>query len=573
MDYIIKQVLLNKPFLIILLILIIYFTIFYHVVVLWYSYATLELYSYLLITPLVLMLIYINIVNGIDYGYFHRKYFTYLILFLIGSFLIFYSPMSEEYADQMIILGFILLAHSIIILFSRFNDLRKLTIMIPSLLIAVPIPNLLTYHVSAILTRHLLNMVVPFSKLLRIPINVVESSGFIIVNVDHGNEIVQFNIAPVCSGIIGLFSVIAISPLIILVSFNGEKDYFRKILASLIGITLFLTLMFLSNVIRLTMVFYFTSLYGLEIGYKIFHYTPEIVMVLPIVYIVIKILDRIARNVKLLSRKKPDTNHRDYLNKSLIFLIPLLCLIPLAIPVSTVSYHRTNYIFIHTFNGPVLLFDTSSGLKELFVPRIYRGISLEYYGREREIEATLGSLHRIHVYRGVIETGKYIDIYVEFSAHPTIHIWELCLWWQNMTVYNKERFYIEDPSGLIIYSAEVLYYRGGYLNGVLSSWRNKYYTEKGLELARFTIMINSVYRNITSRDIEILRNLSEELILKSGEASIAKYSKIAGFDLSYYYSVVIPFTIVLTVIILIRRKLYDLLKILRKLLKPFVKQL
>lgn len=158
------------------------------------------------------------------------------------------------------------------------------------------------------------------------------------------------------------------------------------------------------------------------------------------------------------------------------------------------------------------------------------------------------------MYRGVIGRGKYMDIYVEFSIQPSIHIWELCLWWQNMTVYGDRHFLVEDPSGTVLFSAKELFYGNRLFKGYLISWRGKYYTERGIEPARFTIMINSVLENVTEKDIDFAKELTIQLIKESVDASYAKYSKKAGFTLDYYIYVVLPFNaIVLTLVYILYR--------------------
>lgn len=47
-------------------------------------------------------------------------------------------------------------------------------------------------------------------------------------------------------------------------------------------------LMFLANSLRLALVFYTTSVFGREVGYGLFHYTPEVVLVFPVAFFALK---------------------------------------------------------------------------------------------------------------------------------------------------------------------------------------------------------------------------------------------------------------------------------------------
>ena len=110
-----------------------------------------------------------------------------------------------------------------------------------------------------------------------------------------------------------------------------------------------------------------------------------------------------------------------------------------------------------------------------------------------------------------------------------------------MTVYSDRHFLVEDPSGKVLFSAKELLYGNRLIKGYLISWRGKYYTERGVEPARFTIMINSVLGNVSERDVDLAKSFAVQLIRDSIDASYAKYSKRAGFSIDYYLYVVLPF--------------------------------
>jgi len=522
------------------LVLIIHILFLSRIFELWIQYATLELYSYLIITPIVVGLLYYGLIDWLELSFSTWKIIVFTTQYLVGALLLFLSNIHENLSDQLILAGAVFIVNSIVGLYLPKGKIYLSLIMIPVLLIMVPLPQWIVYQVSAVLTRYLLKIAIPFSSFIGVPLDVEEYGGFTVVRVIHNNQYVDFNIAPICSGIIGLFSVLAISPLIIYLNLKGTYNVKRRILGSVISIVVFTILMFLANVLRLTLVFLFTHLYGLEVGYNFFHYTPELIIVIPIIIILVKIINITSGNPRLIfQRKTPRANSVD--ERKYLGFIPLLLLIPIAIPLVSVSLQTPTLIFTDTDNGPVTLLNVSKGEKQLFIPSIHNGIRIGYIGRQYEMEQGLGPTHRIHLYRGVLKNYGFLDIYIEFSTHPTIHIWELCLWWQNITVINTTVKTISVYNGSILFSFEEIYYSSEQLNGFLISWRYKYYTEKGIEPARFTIMVNKPpLFNITRDDVEFAEQLAIDLINSSIDACYCKYARLSGFKLEYFVNTIIP---------------------------------
>lgn len=529
--------------------IVLYLLLFINIITLWLQYVSLDLYNYLTITPLIILIIYYGVLRKYSLVFSIKKIVVFTTLYLLGGFLVFYSILFEALGDQIIILGMLLLIQSIISLYVSNKDIYKVLLLTFSLLILIPLPQNIVYELSAVLTRIVLSFSIPLTEFLGVDLKVNEESGYIIVNVLHGNEYVRFEIAPICSGVIGLLSVVAVAPIIIYVSINGVKELFWKVLGGIIGVLILSVLMIIVNTIRLTMMFYFTSLYGFEIGYNIFHYTPEILLVIPTVFLVVKIVDKIAGNASLFPSKiKSRNNDEKYENiseKKYLALLPIILILPIAFPIINTSFQTPKLIFINVETGPIMLFNITSGVKELFVPRVFRNVYIEYIGRQYDIEKGLYPTHRIHVYRALYDSNKILDIYIEFSSKPSIHIWELCLWWQNITVLNESEFLVFDPSGEIIFAVKELSYSGKFLKGYLVSWRNKYYTERGIEYTRFTIMLNIIReQSITDKDKEFVKDLARNLVIKGIDASYVKYSKIAGFKPVYFLNIILPFTII-----------------------------
>jgi len=529
-----------------LLTIVLYAVAFLEVWRVWVQYSSLELYSYLLVTPIVTGLIYASVLKKPLLDLSPVKLLLHSLLYVMGGLALFSSTLFEDYGDQLTILGTILITNSAIALYIPSSYALKAVLVLLTPLIMIPLPQWAVYQLSAILTRQVLSIAVPVTRMLGVSISLTEAGGYIVVSVKTGNSLAQFDIAPVCSGVIGLFSVLAVSPLIIYASLNGSAKIGRRILGGVVGVASLAILMFLANTLRLIMVFYFTSVYGFDVGYNLFHYTPELVLVIPIVLVSLKIVDKIACSITLNPLKNRGKISEGGMgsNAKYLAILPIIVLSPVILPLLNTSIQTPHRVFVNTVEGPVMVFDVSKGVKYPFIPERVGGVVITYIGRDVEVEKSLSPTHRIHVYRGVLSRVAFLDIYVEFSEQASIHIWELCLWWQNMSVYTSRIFSVEDPSSNMVFSGREVFYGNQFMKGYLISWRGRYYTEKGVEHARFTVMVNVLASNVTEHEVDFVRSLARNLVIESLEASLAKYSRISGFNFNYYLIVVLPFTVV-----------------------------
>ncbi|OYT40556.1 MAG: hypothetical protein B6U89_01750 [Desulfurococcales archaeon ex4484_58] len=542
-----------KPLMLLILTLTVYLIVFYPIIILWYNYMIMELYNYLMITPIVLLIIYISVIKKTSFIPNIKQYTIFTLLYSTGFTLIFLSTIEQNYADQLAIMGMVLIIHSIIIFFSNKNYVKKALLITPAILVLTPLPSGFVFNFSAYLTRVLLTLSIPLARFLGTNLNVTETSGLVVVNVLHGDKYVPFNIAPVCSGVIGLFSVLATTPLVVYASLTGTKSLIRRILSGVIGVSLLAVFMFLANVIRLTAVFYFTSLYGLEVGYGIFHYTPEIVLIIPIVLLVVKVIEKISGNINIFTykREKNQENNNDSKPKYLA-LIPLILILPISIPILKTTYSTPPIIFTNTYNGPIMIFNLTSGEKEYYIPNNFLNTNIEYYGRVPSFEKELSPTTRVHIYRGILKGYKILDVYLEYSQQPSgIHIWELCLWWQNISIYSVETEVFELPYEKYKFVVRKIRYGTELFDGFLIYWRDKVYTNHGIEYYRVTVMLNTDRGKITDKDIEFVRKFTYQIWIRGAEASYGRYAKVSGFTLEYLvvtYGTIIAVSIIFFII-------------------------
>ncbi|MEM4776871.1 MAG: exosortase/archaeosortase family protein [Desulfurococcaceae archaeon] len=541
----------------------------------WINYASLEMYSYLMVTPFVILILYIVVLKGIELNQTLFKYIYSVVLFSLGLLLIYasigrglFKSFPEIINDQILILGALLLLHSIAIYFGKENNVFKILLLTTAILIMIPPPSTLMFRISLFLTDLLLSLSIPTSRLLGLDIHIKESSIYKTVSIGRDGQTIDFNIAPICSGIIGLTSVLALSPILILIGLKGSRGLRRRLFAGVVGVLLFAVLMFFTNVLRLVLVFYFSSKYGVEIGYRIFHQTPEIVLAIPITFLVVKIIDVINGGFKInlvLNRVSIIRNEivNDVNIKDIVVLTtPLILLTLAAIPLGSLAFASTNpshYIYTGTYDGPVYLFNTKSGELEEYVPTNHNGINIRYFGRLREFEEAAGETNRIHYYRGYYGIYKTLDVYVEFADKPSdIHVWELCLPVNEINITYWTTLDITNPDEDIVFNVREIHYVWGRVNGLLIYWRDKVYSDNGLQYYRVTVMVNSYSNPIEPYDRELVYKLAEQLVLKNIQASFVKHARsIINFD--YYVKIYIPIIscLVLTYTILSLRKNRD----------------
>lgn len=522
----------------------------------WINYATLEMYSYLMVTPVIMLILYITVLNSVELKHSPVKYMYSTMLFSVGLLMIYasigvtpFKSLSETYGDQTLILGAALLIHSIVIYFAGENNVLKLLLLTTAILITIPPPSTWMFRFSLILTDTLLALSIPTSRFLGLDIHVKESQIYKTVSIREGNQTIDFNIAPICSGIIGLTSVLALSPILILVGLKGRGSFRKRILAGVAGVALFAVLMFFTNVLRLVLIFYFSSKYGVEVGYRIFHQTPEILLAVPITFIVIKFIDminggfsiNIGLNKVFNNRSRLVTNFglRDIIALATPLLLIMLATEPLG-NLAFASTYPSHYVYTGTYDGPIYLFNTRSGELEEYVPSNYHGVNIRYFGRLREYEEAAGETNRIHYYRGFYGIYKTLDVYVEFADKPgDIHVWELCLPVNEINITYWTTLDVKEPSENIVFNVREIHYAWGNTRGILFYWRDKVYSDRGLQYYRVTVMVNSYSTPVDSLDRELVYKLAEQLVLKNLQASFIKHAKSTiGFE--YYIRVYIP---------------------------------
>ncbi len=456
------------------------------------AYLNNEVYSYLYITPLSVAILLYGMVSRENIGISLKSLLTGLALLYL-ALLSLYCSARTPYIDQLLVLTIVLGVYGLVIMFIGGYNLKKILLVTPFILLAIPIPLAIVFDLSAYLTRITGHLAVGLAKLLgtTLEYTVREGQQVVVINTPDGKA--YLSLAPVCSGIIGLTSVLGVSPVIAFLAYRvNRREWYKKIGIFFIGMTVLTVLMFLANVLRLTIVFITTSYFGISIGYGLFHYTPEIVFIPPIAYIVIRVVEKIGNGIDL-SFKPPriviGSKHLFY--KQVGFIVA--CILPLMLISSALSIASPNQYFINTYEGPPALIDKKGVVYENLFSEYSREFTIRYIGRNPNWEELLGSTTRVHEYLLImLERGVEYHVYIEFSQQASqIHIWELCLKWQGITNFTSRRMTLVSPDQRYLADASEINFTHGLTHGYIVYWRDKVYTENGLEYFRFSVIVTN----------------------------------------------------------------------------------
>ncbi len=550
-------------YLIILVLFLLYVSLTFNTWIVWYNYASSELFNYLFITPIILLIIYFYITDKIILFIDKLNIIVFLILITTSIYLYVYAPYTQ-YIDQYLVAGSVIAGIAILSLFLHIERVVKrityVLILILLGLLLIPVPVGIVFDVSAYLTRYILDYSIPLAKIMGTRLETFERGGLVIVRVFYRNSFYDYHIAPICSGIIGMFSVLAVAPLLLAVAFTGSKRLIFRIIGGAVSIVLLAVLMFATNILRLALVFYTTSVFGKEIGYGLFHYSSEIILILPIAYLVIKLLVLFVGKYSFTIRFPKITYPNP--QSTLLHIIVVFTALSLLAPIAySYDYSNPSTFFVNLDNGPPKLFNVGNGTVSNFIPDRFDDVVFTYYGRIKAWEKTLDPSTRIHMFRSILGNGtRNIDIYVEFSNRGSgIHVWEICLPWQNMSVYNTSWVILRSRDGSILRQVWFLKYGKGMLHGALFYWRDKVYSGSGVKYFRLTIMINNyIGRNVTEKEVSLIYRLTYMLWLKSLDASYSIHgTRSVGFE---YLKPSIAIIVVLAILVLFRDRMYVLIK-------------
>ncbi len=368
---------------------------------------------------------------------------TSMVFYVLAHILLFYSL-------TLGMISMILFIWGLFILFYPREELRKLLLPLVSLSMLIPIPREILDPISVYLTQGVSILVSIFSGA-----EIISGPGGRVYLVTSGaSGKVSFEIIAACSGIVSMTAFIALIPLFIYLTRNTSP--IKRVLAVTISTIVGLIIVFLGNVLRVTIMVLTAKNYGVATAYALFHSTPSYIYSAIAVIVSIFIIYRIVGSKREIKPVKNITTRalRENYSIILIFLVFFIAVMSIGLyihnnvassPPSINVYHYSyDYILTHTLS--IILKNDVKIVYEKPIPAL---------------ERILGSSVVKAV--GIRYNKSFFAGYVEFAETPSrFHGWWVCLTYQG---YKVKRVWTEEANNLMITYIEYSKGKHNYLLG------------------------------------------------------------------------------------------------------------
>jgi exosortase len=379
---------------------------------------------------------------------------------LLALFIYVYGSYSL-YAVELHLLTLPLFASGIIILLFGINTLKTLAFPVILLIFISPFPVIFSNQFGGSLIETTTNISANFLKLF-LPINFSLQPTAIISLVSSAGQPITFEIAPACSGIYSLISMLFFAVIFL---FIVSGSWIKKIaFASLAIITAFLL-----NILRIVL----TVTLGYSLGYGIavefFHDFAGIVLLFLGALLLLLVGDKLLK-LSFMKETNPNCRHTNHgsiclqcgkvfafsrtpLNWKRLTAIMLFTLVLTALflqasasAYNTASSNKNNNISLNLSTGNTTAF---SGLT---------GWSTQFSGRDDYTEKYLG-LYYIGNYYLSNSNLSQVNAILELSdAQSKFHPWEICINYQTtpMTITQRTDLTLYDQNNTIIKAAKMV---------------------------------------------------------------------------------------------------------------------
>jgi len=198
---------------------------------------------------------------------------TTLFLFSILFYLI--GDIINEFFLEFKALSIVCLLWSSLTLFFRPKSFAIAYLSIAILLTFVPIPRQAVDYLSSILTRVVASAVSTITST-----QVVEREGMLMLLVKDATGASRlFEVAPICSGVVSILSILTISPIIAYFAIISSSSKAKKLLYASTSLAIAVITVFIGNLVRLILIIELTKRVSSEVALMFFHYTPSIIYV------------------------------------------------------------------------------------------------------------------------------------------------------------------------------------------------------------------------------------------------------------------------------------------------------
>ncbi|WFO74576.1 exosortase/archaeosortase family protein [Desulfurococcaceae archaeon MEX13E-LK6-19] len=401
-------------------------------------------YSYLAVISFIVLLIAIMEscnVSGVKRIHFGRVLVA-SVLIVLSYVLLMFSYITNKYILEFKIASIIFLVWGFSAIIFSPRDFRVMGLPLLALVFLIPIPRSIIDEIALYLSQHVASVVsfLTGSELVK---DGVGQQVFLKV-IDSSGNARLFEIAGVCSGIISLLSILSLVIMLAYFLVKSKKYDYRKILGMIGCITVGIIVVYIGNIIRVTLVVLITKYWSYEAAMSFFHTVPSIIYSAIAVVVVVLLAHKILGISNVFGNKETifvnGIKEEQFNPKEIGGVLFSLLIITSIFTGLYASLYSTN------INGSENTFVLE--FQELFMNAtkiVFNGtgaIVLEEIDRPTLIRALGSSLVKeiIVRYKNDIYTG-----YIEVAETPSrFHSWSVCLTFQRYIIEDEWSVYLNN---------------------------------------------------------------------------------------------------------------------------------
>ncbi len=403
----------------------------------YYSLLSVEEYTYLLILiPLTLFTLFKILVKHteIEDRFYPEKMLAGIISLVLSASFYSLTLLNPQYILQLSIISLVLFVWGLLVVVLRFDRWWIPLLVLIFLFSMVPLP--MDYIQSA---AYELTPIVTKSAAIITGSGIVETRVYTALKVvDKDGFIRLFRVAPVCSGITSLLSILALLPLILYLAAESVDPPIRKIIYTILAAISSALTVFVGNILRLAMIVWIARNMGYQEAIGAFHSFPSLIYVSIATIVGILFISRL-RLPGLKAKLGPIVikrvvKPRMYIPYTSILAILALFIILINVSSSYVSQPVPTTSFTKLLSNPsIVVFNETSNALVKSIPQPIIGEALGALD-VRSINVRYGD-------------SSYTG-YLELAENPgRFHGWYVCLTAQG---YRIEKSWSESLHGLII---------------------------------------------------------------------------------------------------------------------------
>ncbi len=403
----------------------------------YYSLLSVEEYTYLLILiPLTLFTLFKILVKHteIEDRFYPEKMLAGTISLVLSASFYSLTLLNPQYILQLSIISLVLFVWGLLVVVLRFDRWWIPLLVLIFLFSMVPLP--MDYIQSA---AYELTPIVTKSAAIITGSGIVETRVYTTLKVvDKDGFIRLFRVAPVCSGITSLLSILALLPLILYLAAESVDPPIRKIIYTILAAISSALTVFVGNILRLAMIVWIARNMGYQEAIGAFHSFPSLIYVSIATIVGILFISRL-RLPGLKAKLGPIVikrvvKPRMYIPYTSILAILALFIILINVSSSYVSQPVPTTSFTKLLSNPsIVVFNETSNALVKSIPQPIIGEALGALD-VRSINVRYGD-------------SSYTG-YLELAENPgRFHGWYVCLTAQG---YRIEKSWSESLHGLII---------------------------------------------------------------------------------------------------------------------------